>query len=62
MPFGEVDAGTVEEHESGLGADEWRAAQRDCREQVASLLEEPAWRSTETEPLVVLRFKLVDDA
>ncbi len=66
MPFGEVDAGSVEEHESGLGADEWRAAQRDyydrCREQVAALLEEPAWRLTEAEPLVVLRFKLVDDA
>ena len=66
MPFGEVDAGSVEEHESGLGADEWRAAQRDyydrCREQVASLLEEPAWRLTDAEPLVVLRFKLVDDA
>ena len=66
MPFGEVDAGCVEEHESGLGADEWRAAQRDyydrCREQVAALLEEPAWRLTDAEPLVVLRFKLVDDA
>ena len=64
MPFGEVDAGSVEEHESGLGADEWRAAQRDyydrCREQVASLLEEPGWRLTDAEPLVVLRFKLVE--
>ena len=66
MPFGEVDAGSVEEHESGLGADEWRAAQRDyydrCREQVATLLEEPGWRLTDSEPLVVLRFKLVDEA
>ena len=64
MPFGEVDAGSVEEHESGLGADEWRAAQRDyydrCREQVARLLEEPGWRLTDAEPLVVLRFKLVE--
>jgi uncharacterized protein YhfF len=64
MPFGEVDAGSVEEHESGLGADEWRAAQRDyydrCRAQVASLLEEPGWRLTDAEPLVVLRFKLVE--
>jgi two-component sensor histidine kinase len=64
MPFGEVDAGSIEEHESGLGADEWRAAQRDyydrCREQVASLLEEPGWRLTDGEPLVVLRFRLVE--
>ena len=33
-----------------------------CREQVAALLEEPGWRLTDAEPLVVLRFKLVDDA
>jgi uncharacterized protein YhfF len=65
MPFGEVDAGSVQEHESGLTPEDWRAAQRDyydrCREQVASLLEEPGWRLTDAEPLVVLRFKLVDD-
>jgi uncharacterized protein YhfF len=65
MPFGEVDAGSVEEHDAGIGPDEWRAAQRDyydrCREQVASLLEEPGWRLTDDEPLVVLRFRLVDD-
>ena len=64
MPFGEVDAGSVEEHESGLTPDEWRAAQRDhyhrCRDQVASLLDEPGWRLTDAEPLVVLRFKLVE--
>jgi len=66
MPFGEVDAGSVEEHEAGLGADEWRAAQRDyydrCREHVAGLLGEPQWRLTDAEPLVVLRFKLVAEA
>ncbi|HET8950890.1 MAG TPA: histidine kinase [Solirubrobacteraceae bacterium] len=62
MPFGEVDAGSVEEHEAGIGADQWRAAQRDyydrCREQVAALLDEPGWRLTDDEPLVVLRVKL----
>ena len=65
MPFGEVDAGSIEEHEAGLGAEAWRAAQRDysdrCREQVATLLDEPGWRLTDEEPLVVLRFRLVDD-
>ena len=63
MPFGEVDAGSVEEHDAGLSAEEWRAAQREyydrCREQVAGLLEEPGWRLTDAEPLVVLRFRLV---
>jgi len=65
MPFGEVDAGSVEEHEAGLGPEAWRAAQRAyyarCREQVASLLGEPEWCLTDDEPLVVLRFRLVDD-
>ena len=65
MPFGEVDAGSVEEHESGLTAEEWRAAQRDdydrCRESVARLLDEPGWRLTDDEPLVVLRFRLLAD-
>jgi uncharacterized protein YhfF len=66
MPFGEVDAGSVEEHEAGVGPDAWREAQRDyydrCREQVAALLEEPDWRLTDDEPLVVLRFRLAADA
>jgi hypothetical protein len=42
----------------------WRDRQREyygrCREQVATLLGEPDWRLTESEPLVVLRFKVVD--
>ena len=63
MPFGEVDAGSVEEDDPAVSAEEWRAAQRAhydrCREQVASLLEEPGWRLTDAEPLVVLRFTLV---
>jgi len=65
MPFGEVDGGSVEEHDAGLTAEEWRAAQRDYydrrREQVAGLLEEPGWRLTDAEPLVVLRFRLVPE-
>ena len=64
MPFGEVDAGSVEEHEAGVGPDAWREAQRDyydrCREPVAALLEEPDWRLTDDEPLVVLRFRPAD--
>ena len=62
---GGADAGSVEEHEAGVGPEAWRDAQRDyydrCREQVASLLEEPDWRLTDDEPLVVLRFRLAGD-
>jgi signal transduction histidine kinase/uncharacterized protein YhfF len=65
MPFGEVDAGTVAEHEpDGPTVEAWREHQRDyygrCREQIATLLGEPGWRLTESEPLVVLRFKVVE--
>jgi len=64
MPFGEVDAGTIQEHEpDGLTVEEWRERQRAyygrCREQIATLLGEPGWRLRESEPLVVLRFRLV---
>jgi hypothetical protein len=58
-------AGSVEEHEAGVGPEAWREAQRAyydrCREQVAALLEEPDWRLTDDEPLVVLRFRLAGD-
>ena len=65
MACGEVDTGTVAEHEpDGVTVAEWRERQRDyygrCREQVATLLGEPGWRLTESEPLVVLRFKVVE--
>jgi uncharacterized protein YhfF len=65
MPFGEVDTGTVAEHEpDGPTVAEWRERQvayyGRCREQIATLLGEPGWRLTESEPLVVLRFRLVE--
>jgi signal transduction histidine kinase/uncharacterized protein YhfF len=65
MPFGEVDAGTVAEHEpEGLTVEQWRERQLAyydrCREQIATLLGEPGWRLTESEPLVVLRFRVVE--
>jgi uncharacterized protein YhfF len=64
MPFGEVDAGAVYEHDpDGVSPDEWRERQRDyydrCREQMATLLDQPSWRLTDAEPVVVLRFRLV---
>jgi signal transduction histidine kinase/uncharacterized protein YhfF len=65
LPFGEVDSGTVAEHEpDGVSVDEWRERQVDyygrCREQIATLLGEPGWRLTASEPLVVLRFRVVE--
>jgi uncharacterized protein YhfF len=65
MAFGEVDTGTVAEHEpDGPSVAEWRERQLDyygrCREQVATLLGEPGWRLTPSEPLVVLRFRFVE--
>jgi len=65
MPFGEVDTGTVQEHDpEASGVAEWRERQvayyGRCREQIATLLGEPGWRLTESEPLVVLRFRVVE--
>lgn len=65
MPFGEVDTGTVAEHEpDGLTVEQWRERQvayyGRCREQIATLLGEPGWQLTESEPLVVLRFRVVE--
>jgi signal transduction histidine kinase/uncharacterized protein YhfF len=65
MLFGEVDAGTVAEHEpEGLTVEQWRERQLAyydrCREQIATLLGEPGWRLTDSEPLVVLRFRVVE--
>jgi uncharacterized protein YhfF len=64
MPFGEVDAGSIAEHDpSAPDAAEWRERQRAFydagREQTGALLGEPDWRLTDAEPLVVLRFRLV---
>ena len=66
MPFGEVDAGSIEEHDPRpRTVEEWRERQREfydsCREQIGALLGEPGWRLTDAEPLVVLRFRLVAD-
>jgi uncharacterized protein YhfF len=65
LPFGEVDTGTVAEHEpDGLTVAQWRERQLEyygrCGDQIATLLGEPGWRLTDSEPLVVLRFKVVE--
>ena len=68
MPFGEVDTGSIAEHDptarrhgrSGASASA-RSTTRG-REQIGALLGEPDWRLTDAEPLVVLRFKLVSSA
>ena len=64
MPFGDVDTGSIAEHDpSAASPEEWRERQRafydSAREQLGALLGEPDWRLTDAEPLVVLRFKLV---
>ena len=64
MPFGEVDTGSIAEHDpSAASPEEWRERQRafydSGREQLGALLGEPDWRLTDAEPLVVLRFRLV---
>ena len=64
MPFGEVDAGSVEEHEAASpptsGAPRSATTTTAAASRSRALLEEPGWRLTDAEPLVVLRFKLVE--
>jgi uncharacterized protein YhfF len=66
MPFGEVDTGSIADHDpTAAGVEEWRRRQQayydSGRAQIAALLGEPGWRLTDAEPLVVLRFRLVED-
>ena len=46
-------------------APDWRAAQErfyeECREEIAVILDEPGWRLTEDEPMVVLSFRVIAD-
>jgi signal transduction histidine kinase/uncharacterized protein YhfF len=65
VPFAEVGPDVVDAEATGAGSHEdWRAAQRalydGCREEMAVLLEEPGWRLTDEEPMVVTWFRLVD--
>ncbi len=66
MPFGQVDMGSIAEHDpTARSAEEWRQRQRAfydaIRGPTGALLDEPDWRLTDEEPLVVLRFQLVPE-
>jgi uncharacterized protein YhfF len=65
VPFAEIGPDVVDAEATGAGSHEdWRAAQRalydGCREEMAVLLEEPGWRLTDEEPMIVTWFRLVD--
>jgi uncharacterized protein YhfF len=66
VPFSEIGPDVVDAEATGAGSHEdWAAAQRalydGCRDELAVLLEEPGWRLTDEEPMVVTWFKLVVD-
>jgi len=66
VPFAELGPEVVDAEATGTGShEEWRAAQRamydGCREELAVLLEEPGWRLTDEEPMVVTWFRLAAD-
>jgi hypothetical protein len=48
------------------GIDDWHAGRRiayeACREEMAALLGEPGWRLTDSEPMVILWYRRVDQA
>jgi signal transduction histidine kinase/uncharacterized protein YhfF len=65
VPFAEIGPDVVDAEATGAGSHtEWAAAQRalydGCRDELAVLLDEPGWRLTDEEPMVVTWFKLVD--
>jgi signal transduction histidine kinase/uncharacterized protein YhfF len=66
MPFRELDAGAVQDQDPDAPShEEWLARRRrfyaDCREEIAAVLGEPGWRLRDDEPMVVLRYRLVED-
>jgi signal transduction histidine kinase/uncharacterized protein YhfF len=63
LPFGQIDAAVVSAESAGSASvEEWMAGHRafyaGCREEVALLLGDPAWRLTDDEPMVVTSFRL----
>jgi uncharacterized protein YhfF len=65
VPFSGLGPDVVDAVAAGVDSlGEWLAAQREmydsCRDEVAVLLEEPGWRLTDEEPMVVTWFRLVD--
>ena len=65
MPFGEIDAATVDP--GARASADWHAGARaqaydECREEIAALLGEPDWRLTDAEPMVILTYRSVPAA
>lgn len=63
LPFGLIGEEAIAADAAGAsGVEEWRAMQRRlyarCRDEVALLLDEPDWRLTDEEPMVITWFRL----
>jgi uncharacterized protein YhfF len=63
LPFGQLDEHVVSaETAGGATLEQWLASHRDfyagCAGEIALLLEEPGWRLTDAEPMVVTSFRL----
>jgi signal transduction histidine kinase/uncharacterized protein YhfF len=63
VPFGRIGADIVSAERAGASSvDDWRATQRrfydGCRGEIALLLNEPGWRLTDDEPMVIIWFRL----
>ena len=63
VPLGDVDPDTID---GEPGIDDWHAGRRQayeaCRDEIAALLGEPGWRLTESEPMVILWYRRLDQA
>ena len=61
LPFGDVDPETIDaEPGSPTGTRGRRQAYDECRAEIAALLGDPDWRLADTEPMVILWYRLVD--
>jgi uncharacterized protein YhfF len=66
MPFGDVGLDVAEAHLPGIASvEEWRERQRvrfdGSRQELAALLDEPDWRFSDAETMVVVSFRLHDE-
>src|SRR3954447_12993182 len=63
VPFGDVDPETID---GEPGIDDWPAGRRQayeaCREEIAALLGEPGWKLADSEPMVILWYRRLDQA
>jgi uncharacterized protein YhfF len=63
LPFGQLGEDVVSAESAGTATvEEWLAGHREfyagCGDEIALLLEEPGWRLTDAEPMVVTSFRL----